>query len=54
MYAIRSYYDKDMCEMVIIEHMSSLKLPEEIGGFRLEKSKKFGKSTLSYYKPVFE
>ncbi len=46
--------DKDMCEMVIIEHMSSLKLPEEIGGFRLEKSKKFGKSTLSYYKPVFE
>jgi 16S rRNA (guanine(966)-N(2))-methyltransferase RsmD len=54
-------YDKTMaliemieptyCEMVIVEHMSSLKLPEALGRLKLHKKKKFGKSSLSYYLP---
>jgi 16S rRNA (guanine(966)-N(2))-methyltransferase RsmD len=39
----------EICEMVIIEHMSTLKLPEHIGSLTLKKKKKFGKSSLSYY-----
>ncbi len=35
--------------MAIYEHMSSLRMPEQIGVFSLKKSKKFGKSSLSYY-----
>jgi len=38
------------CAMVIIEHMSDLKLPNEIGEVILAKQKRFGKSTLSYYR----
>ncbi len=37
-------------KMVIIEHMSNVKLPENIGSLELIKNKKFGKSSLSYYK----
>ncbi len=40
-----------ICKMVIIEHMSSLKLPESIGVLYRKKNKKFGKSSLSYYLP---
>ncbi len=40
-------------EKVIIEHMSTLNLPETIGEFHCKKRKKFGKSTLSYYAPIF-
>jgi len=40
-------------EKVMIEHMSTLKLPKTIGEFQCEKRKKFGKSTLSYYAPIF-
>ncbi len=40
------------CEMVIIEHLSSVKLPDNIGSVSLKKKKRFGKSTLSYYSPV--
>ena len=36
-------------KMIIIEHMSSLKLPESLGVFSLKKKKKFGKTTLSYF-----
>lgn len=35
--------------MVIVEHMSDLKLPKEIGSLKQTKERKFGKSTLSYY-----
>jgi len=35
--------------MVIIEHMSDIKLPKNIENLKLNKQKKFGKSTLSYY-----
>jgi len=43
--------DVSICKMVIIEHMSRLKLPEKIGALRCVKQKRFGKSTLSYYAP---
>jgi 16S rRNA (guanine966-N2)-methyltransferase len=36
-------------ELIAIEHMSSLKLPVSIGAYSLRKTKKFGKSSLSYY-----
>lgn len=35
--------------MIIIEHVSSLKVPEVLGKFSLDKTRKFGKSSLSYY-----
>jgi 16S rRNA (guanine(966)-N(2))-methyltransferase RsmD len=36
-------------EMIIFEHMSTLKLPENLGDFHMKKSKKFGNTTLTYY-----
>jgi 16S rRNA (guanine(966)-N(2))-methyltransferase RsmD len=35
--------------LIIVEHMSSWKMPEFIGTYSIKKVKKFGKSTLSYY-----
>ena len=35
-------------KLIIIEHMSSLKIPEKIGVFSQVKKKKFGKTTLTY------
>jgi len=35
--------------MIVIEHVSSLKVPEVLGKFSLDKTRKFGKSSLSYY-----
>ena len=35
--------------MAVFEHMSILKMPQSIGNFTCKKSKKFGKSTLTYY-----
>jgi len=43
--------DPAMVEMIIIEHMTKEKMPEEIKNFEKIKSKKFGKSSLSYYIP---
>ncbi len=40
------------CEMAIVEHMTSVDLPERIGALKLHKKRRFGKSTLSYYRPV--
>ena len=40
-----------ICEMVIIEHMTNLTMPEEIGALKKSKRKKFGRSTITYYKP---
>lgn len=34
---------------IILEHISSLEVPQKIGNFTLYKTKKFGKSALSYY-----
>ncbi|MFA9374104.1 MAG: 16S rRNA (guanine(966)-N(2))-methyltransferase RsmD [Poseidonibacter sp.] len=35
--------------MVVFEHISTLEMPEVLGKFSLNKTKKFGKSSLSYY-----
>ena len=40
---------KELVEMIIIEHMSKMDMPEKINGFKLAKTKKFGKSSISYY-----
>jgi len=39
----------ELVEMVIIEHMTGLELSETIGKYKKLKSKKFGKTSLSYY-----
>jgi len=39
------------CEMIIVEHMTQLELPLQIGKMQQMKRKKFGRSTLSYYRP---
>jgi len=44
--------EADVCEMVIVEHMSSLDMPDNIGALALQKRKKFGRSTMTYYRPV--
>ncbi|NKQ41427.1 MAG: 16S rRNA (guanine(966)-N(2))-methyltransferase RsmD [Sulfurovum sp.] len=41
-----------VCEMVIMEHMTSIEMPQIIGTLALQKKKKFGKSSLSYYVPI--
>ncbi len=41
--------DKSKIQMAIFEHYSALKVPDSIGAFKLKKTKKFGKSSLSYY-----
>ena len=40
---------KEVVLKIIIEHMTQVNFPEKIGHFSLEKRKKFGKSSLSYY-----
>jgi 16S rRNA G966 N2-methylase RsmD len=40
----------NVVHFIIVEHMSAQKMPEQIGQYTLLKIKKFGKSTLSYYK----
>ena len=40
-----------VCEMVIVEHMTNLSMPENIGNLIQKKRKKFGRSTLTYYIP---
>ena len=40
---------KKSVKLIIIEHMSGLEIPKELGPFTLKKSKKFGNTTLTYY-----
>lgn len=40
----------DNVYLITIEHMSKINLPENLGKFKLIKTRKFGKSSLSYYK----
>lgn len=42
-------FPKELCEMIIIEHMSSLELPDVIQGYSKIKTKKFGNTSLTYY-----
>ena len=39
-------------QKIIIEHISKMKIPNHVGEFRLIKTKKFGKSSLSYLIPI--
>jgi 16S rRNA (guanine(966)-N(2))-methyltransferase RsmD len=41
----------EVCELVIVEHMTNLTMPENIGALEQTKRKKFGRSALTYYKP---
>ena len=43
--------DPTKCMMVIVEHMTQLDMPKEIGEFVQVKRKKFGRSTMTYYAP---
>lgn len=43
--------EAEVCEMVIVEHMSQLEMPQNIGSLVFYKRKKFGRSTMSYYAP---
>jgi 16S rRNA (guanine(966)-N(2))-methyltransferase RsmD len=43
--------EPEVCQLVVIEHMTGIELPDKIGKLSLDKSKKFGKSTTSYYLP---
>ncbi len=36
--------------LIVVEHDSSLEIPQVLGKFSLDKTRKFGKSALSYYK----
>ncbi len=40
---------KESVKLIIIEHMSGLEIPENIGVFHKKKSKRFGKTTLTYF-----
>ncbi len=40
---------KELVLLIIVEHMSPLVMPQTIGSFEKKKTKKFGKSSLSYY-----
>lgn len=44
--------EPEICEMVIVEHMTNLDMPEKIGKMTLKKRKKFGRSTMTYYIPT--
>ena len=43
--------EPEVCELVIVEHMSNLEMPEHIGKLNKMKKKKFGRSTMTYYTP---
>jgi 16S rRNA (guanine966-N2)-methyltransferase len=49
--ALIKHIEPEVCEMVIIEHMTKLDMPETIGALQKHKKKKFGRSTLTYYRP---
>lgn len=43
---------KEDVKLIILEHMSGLELPQTIGVYTQQKSKKFGNTTLTYYKNI--
>jgi len=43
--------EPQVAQMVIVEHMTNLTMPENIGQLKQKKYKKFGRSTLTYYLP---
>jgi len=49
--ALIGQIEPEVCEMVAVEHMTNLTMPEHIGVLEKVKKKKFGRSTLTYYRP---
>ena len=49
LYKLIANIPKNRVNMITIEHMSRVKIPKEIGEYKLKKTKKFGKSSLSYF-----
>jgi 16S rRNA (guanine(966)-N(2))-methyltransferase RsmD len=43
--------EPEVCEMVAVEHMTNLDMPEHIGALEFVKRKKFGRSSMTYYRP---
>ena len=41
--------EPEVAQMVMVEHMTNLTMPETIGKMNLMKRKKFGRSTITYY-----
>ena len=41
---------QEVVKMIIVEHMTGLDIPEKLGSFNVTKSKKFGNTTLTYFK----
>lgn len=41
--------ENDNIFLIVFEHVSTLEMPQVLGKFSLHKTKKFGKSSLSYY-----
>jgi 16S rRNA (guanine(966)-N(2))-methyltransferase RsmD len=39
----------ELSHLIIVEHMSTQKMPDSIGNYTIKKTKKFGKSSLTYY-----
>jgi len=39
---------KENVKLIIIEHMTALEIPKAIGAFKIKKTKKFGKTSLTY------
>lgn len=39
---------EEVVKMIIIEHMTALEIPEQIGVYKTKKTKKFGKTSLTY------
>ncbi len=48
-YTLIKNIPKEKTKLIAIEHMSRNKLPKNISIYTLQKTKKFGKSSLSYY-----
>ncbi len=45
----------EVVKLITIEHMTGLELPQNLGAYEKKKSKKFGKTSLTYYdKPEME
>jgi 16S rRNA G966 N2-methylase RsmD len=47
-YKLIAHIPTQKCELIAIEHMSGISLPESIGDYKIKKSKKFGKTTITY------
>jgi hypothetical protein len=45
------FHARSIYDLLREEHMTNLDMPEQIGSLVFAKRKKFGRSTMSYYKP---